>query len=91
MEVEAVLGRPLKRTTMPWGLVRLAAWFSPMLAATVDMRYLWQRAHRLNDSSLRQHLNSVPHTSLGQALAVSLNDLGLLPTRQVSAPVLGRA
>ena len=90
-EVEAVLGRPLKRATMPWGLVRLAAWFSPMLAATLDMRYLWQRAHRLNDSSLRQHLNSVPHTSLAQALAVSLNDLGLLPTRNKGASGLSNA
>ncbi|MBK7685298.1 MAG: oxidoreductase [Rhodocyclaceae bacterium] len=90
-EVEAVLGRPLKRATMPWGLVRLAAWFSPMLAATLDMRYLWQRAHRLNDNSLRQHLNSVPHTSLAQALAVSLNDLGLLPTRNKGASGLSNA
>ena len=90
-EVEAVLGRPLKRATMPWGLVRLAAWFSPMLAATLDMRYLWQRAHRLNDSSLRQHLKAVPHTSLAQALAVSLNDLGLLPTRNKGASGLSNA
>jgi nucleoside-diphosphate-sugar epimerase len=90
-EVEALLGRPLKRATMPWGLVRLAAFFSPMLAATLDMRYLWQRAHRLNDSSLRQHLNSVPHTSLAQALAVSLNDLGLLVTRTSGASRLRHA
>lgn len=90
-EVEAVLGRPLKRATMPWGLVRFAAWFSPMLAATLDMRYLWQRAHRLNDSSLRQHLKAVPHTSLEQALAVSLSDLGLLPTRQNGGTGLGKA
>ncbi len=90
-EVEAVVGRPLKRATMPWGLVRLAAWFSPMLAATLDMRYLWQRAHRLNDRSLRQHLNIVPHTTLAQALAMSLNDLGLLPARKDGGTGLGSA
>src|SRR3990167_287181 len=45
---EAALGRPLKTKAFPWPWLRLAAPLSPMLRALFQMRYLWQRPHRLD-------------------------------------------
>jgi len=61
---EAALGRPLKSAHFPWPLLRLATPFSAMLRALFEMRYLWQRPHRLDDSALRALLGSVPQTPL---------------------------
>ncbi len=77
-EVEAIVGRPLKQPGLPWGLLRIAALFSPMMSATMEMRYLWQRPHALDDSSLRFFLPVVPHTPLPMALVTALSGLGVL-------------
>jgi nucleoside-diphosphate-sugar epimerase len=61
---EAALGRPLKAKAFPWPLLRLATPFSPMLRALFEMRYLWQRPHRLDDARLRALLGAVPATPL---------------------------
>lgn len=61
---EAALGRPLRRAGLPWPLLRLATPFSLMLRALFEMRYLWQRPHRLDDGRLRALLGTVPQTPL---------------------------
>lgn len=63
---EAALGRPLRRARFPWPLLRLATPFSPMLRALFEMRYLWQRPHRLDDSRLRARLGELPQTALAE-------------------------
>ena len=65
---EAALGRPLRRAAFPWPLLRLATPFSPLLRALFEMRYLWQRPHRLDDSRLRALLGEVPQTALGEVV-----------------------
>jgi nucleoside-diphosphate-sugar epimerase len=65
---EAALGRPLRRARFPWPLLRLATPFSPMLRALFEMRYLWQRPHRLDDSRLRTLLGEVPQTPLAEVV-----------------------
>ena len=65
---EAALGRPLQRRAFPWPLLRLATPFSAMLRALFEMRYLWQRPHRLDGSRLGALLGSVPATPLAEVV-----------------------
>lgn len=64
--VEAALGHSLVRSTMPWLIIGLAAWVAPMPRALVEMRYLWQRPHRLVDDRLRQWIGRPPQTPLNE-------------------------
>jgi len=75
--LETASGRSLRLSQLPWSLIRLAAPFSPMLRASLEMRYLWQRPHVMDDSALRSLLGDVPHTPLQSALAGALTALGL--------------
>ncbi len=72
---EAALGRPLKRAEFPWWLLRLAAPVWPMGRALLEMRYLWQRPHRLDDARLRALIGEVPATPLADIVRQSLPDL----------------
>jgi len=73
----AALGRPLATAAFPWPLLRLATPFSPMLRALFEMRYLWQRPHRLDGSRLQALLGTVPHTPLE---VVARRCIGALPS-----------
>lgn len=89
--LESASGRSLKATSLPWGLIRLAAPFVRSWAAMVEMRYLWQRPHRLDDSSLRALIGPPPATPLAQALRQSLVDLGLLEPQPSAAFLSAKA
>ncbi|MBI5254997.1 MAG: NAD(P)H-binding protein [Burkholderiales bacterium] len=65
---EAALHRPLQARAFPWWALRLAAPFSPMMRALSEMRYLWQRPHRLDETRLRALIGPVPHTPLAQVV-----------------------
>ena len=78
--LEAASGKSLKVASLPWGVIRLVAPLVASWRAMVEMRYLWQRPHRLDDSSLRALIGPPPATPLVQALRQSLNDLGLQPS-----------
>lgn len=80
--LEAVTGRKLKSRALPWWQFQLMALFSPMLRAVLQMRYLWQRPHRLVGTRLEHLIGRLPATSLQAALAASLPRL-----RTRSAPV----
>jgi nucleoside-diphosphate-sugar epimerase len=73
---EGALGRPLRATTFPWGLLRLATPFSPMLRALFEMRYLWQRPHQLEGTRLHALIGPEPHTPLAE---VARQCVALLP------------
>lgn len=72
---EAALGRPLRTGRFPWPLLRLATPFSPMLRALFEMRYLWQRPHRLEGRRLRALLGKVPQTPLEAVASQCLRGL----------------
>ena len=72
---EALIGRELRVGSMPWPLIRLASPFLPMWRALLEMRYLWERPHALDDVALRALIGSVPHTPLAQALRTTLAGL----------------
>ncbi|HYD97676.1 MAG TPA: NAD-dependent epimerase/dehydratase family protein [Noviherbaspirillum sp.] len=70
--LEAAAGRPLKLRQMPWWLLKMASPVVPMFRALLEMRYLWQRPHRLDESKLRKLIGTVPHTPIVEALRQSL-------------------
>ncbi|QLG89101.1 NmrA family NAD(P)-binding protein [Chitinibacter bivalviorum] len=71
-EIEAIEGRPLQLGTLPWGILKLIGVFAAMPRAIVQMRYLWQRPHQIDGSSLPQQIGVVPHTPLNLALRATL-------------------
>jgi nucleoside-diphosphate-sugar epimerase len=82
---EQAAGRPLRATGLPWPLMRLAAWFVPMVREMVAMRYLWQRSHRLDGAALGAFVGELPQTPTAAALRQALSDLDLLPQPAASA------
>lgn len=65
---ERVTGTPLRIGRFPWWLLRAAAPFVPMMRALVEMHYLWQRAHRLEQRRLEALLGTVPQTGIDEVL-----------------------
>jgi nucleoside-diphosphate-sugar epimerase len=76
---EAALGRPLKTHAFPWPWLRLATPFSPMLRALFEMRYLWQRPHRLDGRRLQALLGAMPQTPLDEVVRQCIAGLGHRP------------
>ena len=70
--LERVTGRKLKRSRLPWWMLRLASPFVPMFRAVLEMRYLWWRTHRLEDAKLAGVIGAVPRTAIDEALRNSL-------------------
>ena len=68
----------LRWSGMPWGLIRLGAWFVPTWAALLEMRYLWNTPHAMSNAKLCALIGPEPHTQLTRAVEQSLADLGLL-------------
>ncbi len=68
----------LRWKSMPWGIIRVGAWFVPTWASLLEMRYLWNTPHALANDKLCALIGTEPHTPLAQALEQSLVDLGLL-------------
>lgn len=75
--LEVATARPLKLRPLPWWQLRLTAPFSPMARALLEMRYLWQRSHRLQDGPLSQLIGPLPTTPFHIALRSTLNGLRL--------------
>lgn len=75
-------GEPLKVSGVPWSLIRISALFSPIMKSLLDVRYLYQRSHRLHGDRLAELIGSEPHTPLHEAIGLSLVELGLVPKRQ---------
>ena len=86
--LDAMSGRtPLRASSLPWGLMRLAGVFKPEWAALAEGRYLWERPHRLEPTALQRRIGREPHTPFAQALAQSLTDLGwTAPTAAGAVP-----
>lgn len=69
-------GQALKTTALQWPVMRFIALFNPALASLVEMRYLQNTPHSLDNTRLRKLLGAEPHTPLAQATARALADLG---------------
>lgn len=71
--------RPLRIGSLPWGLIRLGSPLVPSWRAIMEMRYLWERPHRLDGQALQALVGPLPSTSLDEALAEALASIGRLP------------
>lgn len=74
--LELTQGRGLKLGSLPWGLFRALAPVVPLMRAFVDMRYLWQRPHQLDNTGLINLIGAEPHTPLKLALQEILGRQG---------------
>ncbi len=74
----------VKFKRMPWFAIRVGALFVPSWAALLEMRYLWDTPHQLDNTRLLQLIGQEPRTPLDKAVRQSLADLGCLPTNQAN-------
>lgn len=63
---------------LPWPVIRIGALFVPTWAALLEMRYLWDTAHALDNRKLVALLGAEPHTPFAQAVTTTLRDLGFI-------------
>lgn len=66
----------LQYSQLPWPVICIGAVFVPTWAALLEMRYLWNTAHALDNRKLVALLGTEPHTPLAQAAPMTLHDLG---------------
>jgi len=71
-------GRQPKIGAFPWWLMPLVAPFNETMRELREMRYLWRRPLRLDNSALLALLGSEPHTPLEQAVERTLQGLGCI-------------
>lgn len=70
-----VLPTRLRLQGMPWPIMKLISLFNPLLREVIEMRYLWDRPHRLvSHSPLREALHRGA-TPFDQAVTQALRDL----------------
>jgi nucleoside-diphosphate-sugar epimerase len=78
--IRRALGAPdVPVRPLPWGAMRLAAPFVPVLRELREMKYLWEQPVRLRNDRLRAVIGEEPHTPLDQAVAATLAAMGCLP------------
>ncbi len=78
--VAVAAGAPqAKIRRMPWALLPLIAPFNPTLKELIEMRTYWRHPLRLDNRDLVELLGEEPHTSLEEALPVTLRALGCVP------------
>ena len=78
--VQRRVGRTPRVGNFPWGLLMLASPFVKTLMEMREMRYLWQVPVKLDNSRLLGVLGHEPHTPWDQAIEMTLEGLGCLPT-----------
>ena len=76
----------VKLSRLPWPVLRLGALLVPSWAALLEMRYLWNTPHRLDNGKLTALIGPEPHTPLPLAARQALVDLGLLAPTPASGP-----
>ncbi len=65
---QQAVGRRMKLGHLPRLVFPLMGLFDPVIRATVEMLYLWDVPHVLNDDRLAKVIGPVPHTPLIEAL-----------------------
>jgi nucleoside-diphosphate-sugar epimerase len=83
-------GGDIKFSALPWPFIRLGALVNPTWRALMEMRYLWETPHALDNTKLTTLIGPEPHTALAQATRLALVDLGLMHPVDKSAPALPR-
>ena len=76
--IRRALGRQVAVRRLPWWLLRLASPVHPLSRELLEMRYLWERPLRLDNSRLTAFLGREVHTPLDEAVEATLRGLGCL-------------
>ncbi|MFK5980197.1 MAG: NAD(P)H-binding protein [Rhizobiaceae bacterium] len=71
-QIEKNTGRKLKVKAMPWGIVRMLAFFMPSMWEVVEMSYLWRVPHAIDGTKLEAVLPKMDATPLNLALTDAL-------------------
>jgi len=66
--METTLGTPLKRTGMPWFILKLMGIFQPKMKGVHDLRYLFYVPHSIDGSRLLETIPDWKSTSLNETL-----------------------
>jgi nucleoside-diphosphate-sugar epimerase len=69
--------KPLQLKPLPWTLMRVLAPMSPTVRSLCTMRYLWQRAHAMDNTRLLALVGTEPHTPFDLAARQALQNLEL--------------
>ena len=80
--LESVTGSSLKMKGFPWFSIRALGLFMPLMREVYEMKYLWDRPHRLVSEHFSQLLPDFEATPLREALA---DAVGVSEERQSSA------
>lgn len=69
---EEAIGKKLKATSVPWGIIKFGGMFLPMWREISEMSYLWQRPHQLDGAKLQNLIGNIsisePELAIKQAL-----------------------
>jgi nucleoside-diphosphate-sugar epimerase len=85
-------GRPnLPIRAFPWFVVHALAPINETFTGVVEMRHLWRKPLRLDNSRLVAFLGAEPHTPLDQALFETLDALDCLPSASAARPKMTAA
>ncbi|MDB5496932.1 MAG: uncharacterized protein JWP28_963 [Phenylobacterium sp.] len=77
--LEAVAGRKLAVSRLPWLAIRAMAPFNETFREMLEMRYLWETPVLLDNTRLVARLGVEPHTPIEEALRLALAGLNALP------------
>ncbi len=83
-------GSQLKFNGLPWPIIRLGALVNPTWRALLEVRYLWQTPHALDNGKLTALIGPEPHTPLPQALRLALADMGVMKPAEEIGPARSR-
>lgn len=76
--IRRVVDRKIPIIPFPWLMVRLLSPFNETFREMLEMRYLWKRPLRLDNTKLVKTLGAEPHTPLEQAVRDALEGSGCL-------------
>lgn len=72
-KIAEVAGHPnLKLRSTPWSLLRMLAFFNPVVRALLELRYLFDEAVMLDDTKLQRLLPGFEHTPINRAIGATL-------------------
>jgi nucleoside-diphosphate-sugar epimerase len=74
-----VTDRTLPERKFPWWLMQILAPFAVFPREATEIAPYWRHPVKLDNTRLTQLIGEEPHTSLDQALAATLADMGSLP------------
>lgn len=89
-ELDIAPARGLRRSTLPWWLIRLVGVINPMWRELAKMSYLWRVPHALDGQLLREVLPELPHTPLNAAVRAALLALGHVKREASASPLSDR-